>query len=337
MVLQYHHVSDETPASTSISPAMFEQHLEWLEENQFSVLPLPKLVNTLKNKQAFKHSKVVAITFDDANRSVCDIAWPILKKHQLAFTVFINTDPIAREFKSQCTWPQLQEMTASGLMTPANHSHRHLNMISAEFTANPVQWREMMREEIMGAQRIIDNKLRDARYLFAYPYGEYNTELSELVSELGFIGFGQQSGAIGHHSDFSALPRFPASGQFANLETLSTKLMSLAFPAKFVPGADNPIQYTSEHNPPLLTVSSADQSLLASTRCYNKKGQVLPISRENNQLLVRAETTLEPGRHRYTCTSQSPIPERFYWFSHQWLVEAGQERSFGEKFMDLFK
>ena len=35
VILQYHHVSDTTPKSTSISPAQFELHLHYLKNNDF--------------------------------------------------------------------------------------------------------------------------------------------------------------------------------------------------------------------------------------------------------------------------------------------------------------
>jgi peptidoglycan/xylan/chitin deacetylase (PgdA/CDA1 family) len=97
-----------------------------------------------------------------------------------------------------------------------------------------------MRDDILKAQAQIKRNLGATPEFFAYPYGEYNLALASIVTELGLIGFGQQSGAIGYHSNFSALPRFPASGQFSHLDTLSIKLLSLAFPAQFLPSADNP-------------------------------------------------------------------------------------------------
>ncbi len=320
VILQYHHVSDTTPPSTSISPEKFKAHINWIKENQVLVLALPDIIKTLQTNRNFSHDKVLAITFDDANRSVCDIAWPILKKHQLPFTLFISTETVEKDYQSQCSWSQLKEMSASGLMTPANHSHRHLNMISGEISTHPDKWKQAMREDILKAQALIEDKVGNASRLFAYPFGEYNSALSTLVTELGFTGFGQQSGAIGYQSDFSALPRFPASEQFANLDTLSTKILSLAFPAKFLASVNNPIRIDSLDNPPNLTLVFTDKTILNSTRCYNSAGHPLPISIGENKLNVSSSDKLELGRHRYTCTSKSPFPNRFYWLSHQWLI-----------------
>jgi peptidoglycan/xylan/chitin deacetylase (PgdA/CDA1 family) len=337
VILQYHHVSTTTPQSTSISPDKFKDHIHWIKDNNFQVLALPELIKTLKNNRYFSRDKVIAITFDDANSSVCDIAWPILEKHQLPFTLFISTEAIEKGYQSQCSWSQLRDMATSGLMTPANHSHQHLNMISSEISSGSSNWKQAMREDILKAQTLIEDKVGNASRLFAYPFGEYNAALATLVTELGFTGFGQHSGAIGHQSDFSALPRFPASGQFADLDTLATKLLSLAFPAKFLASTDNPIQIDSADNPPILTLIFSDNSLLNSTRCYNSAGQALPIQIDDTKLIVAANNKLDSGRHRYTCTSKSNIDKRFYWLSHQWLIEDTKGYSLGSMLQNLFK
>tara|TARA_R110001592_G_scaffold359369_2_gene665906 strand:- start:13329 stop:14363 length:1035 start_codon:yes stop_codon:yes gene_type:complete len=320
VILQYHHVSEKTPLSTSISPEQFKAHIQWITENEFQVLSLPEIVRTLEDKKEFSHSKVLALTFDDANSSVCETAWPILKKHALPFTLFISTEAVEKNYTSQCSWNILKEMYESGLMTPANHSHQHLNMISSSLLKNK-EWTNLMRDEVLKAQSLIEQRIGKASMLFAYPYGEYNAALSKIITELGFTGFGQQSGAVGHQSDFSALPRFPASGQFAKLETLSSKLYSLAFPADFLPSADNPISLDSIDNPPRIKIAPSDRNLLKTTNCYNSRGESLPTKIQGEFLIVQSATKLQPGRHRSTCTSKSNIPDRFYWYSHQWLVE----------------
>lgn len=321
VILQYHNVSETTPASTSITPKTFRTHLDWLKDNDFSVLPLQEIVESLQAQKSLPASKVVALTFDDTHHSVCDTAWPILKEYDLPFTLFINTEAVDRGFQSQCTWSQLKEITQSGLMTPANHSHQHLNMVSNDLLMNKAEWPSLVTKEITKAQALIKENLGQASKLFAYPYGEYNSKLEDIVKELDFIGFGQHSGAIGFHSDFIALPRFPASGTFANLETLSVKLYSRAFPAQISPSIDNPINLTSAQNPPRLIIKPTKAGLIKNINCFNGKGQPIDTRIEQDHLIVQSPDTLTAGRHRYTCTSQSDQAGRFYWISHQWLVE----------------
>lgn len=321
VILQYHHVSDSTPVSTSVTPDQFKSHLNWLRENKFEVLPLPTVVEVLTNRKRFSSDKVVAITFDDANISVCEVAWPVLKKYKTPFTLFISTEVIEKKFKSQCSWDMLRDMVESGLMTAANHSHRHLNMVSSELLKKPEYWHEIVIDEIESAQRLITSSLSTKERLFAYPYGEYNSDLEAIVEELGYTGFGQHSGAVGYESDFSALPRFPVSGQYADLETLSVKLNTLPFPVQISYVAENPIQFNSVENPPVLEFEQLPEVIKSGLACYNSEGRPLPLTVESGNIQVKAADHLSKGRHRYTCTSPSDQQGRYYWISHQWLVE----------------
>lgn len=320
-ILQYHHVSDTTPPSTSVTPEMFLAHLDWLEDNHFTILPLDKVINTLQTGKPFKHNRVVSITFDDANLSVCKEAWPILEKRKLPFTLFINSEPIEKGFASQCSWDDLKAMTDSGLMIAANHAHRHLYMIRDMHQQSQSAWENTMREEILKTERLIEQNLGVKTTFFAYPYGEYNSALEALVEKLGYIGFGQHSGAVGYNSDFLGLPRFPASGQFAKLETLSTKLNSLAFPAEVKPLSDNPIVLKAKNNPPVLQLTLKQN--LQNVNCFDSStGQQISTQRDGNVIKAQKANPLTEGRHRYNCTSASDEAERFYWISHQWVVEA---------------
>ena len=54
---------------------------------------------------------------------------------------------------------------------------------------------------------------------FANAPGEFDDDLRELIGELGWAAFGQQSGPMGESSDLTLLPRFPMAGFFAAMET----------------------------------------------------------------------------------------------------------------------
>ena len=51
VLLVYHRFSDDEPKSTSTSPDLFKQHLEYLEENEYKVLPLKKSLKVLRQKK----------------------------------------------------------------------------------------------------------------------------------------------------------------------------------------------------------------------------------------------------------------------------------------------
>jgi peptidoglycan/xylan/chitin deacetylase (PgdA/CDA1 family) len=63
VILLYHHVSSTTPASTSVTPTVFEQHLQYLADG-YNVISLEQAVKALKAGQLLPERTVV-ITFDD--------------------------------------------------------------------------------------------------------------------------------------------------------------------------------------------------------------------------------------------------------------------------------
>ena len=90
VVLQYHHISTETPASTSTSPEWFARHLNYLDEAGFDVVPLTELVEALRAGEPLP-DKTAAITFDDGYLNNIERALPILEERGLPATVFMGT------------------------------------------------------------------------------------------------------------------------------------------------------------------------------------------------------------------------------------------------------
>jgi len=78
VILQYHHVSDLTPAATSVTPSQFSTQMQYLADNNFNVVPLSAVVKAIKKQQPLP-ANTIAITFDDGYQSIAHTAHPILK------------------------------------------------------------------------------------------------------------------------------------------------------------------------------------------------------------------------------------------------------------------
>ncbi|MGB5452686.1 MAG: hypothetical protein WBN00_11380, partial [Sedimenticolaceae bacterium] len=48
VVLQYRHISDETPGITSVTPEQFQKHLDYLLINDHAIMPLEDVITSLK-------------------------------------------------------------------------------------------------------------------------------------------------------------------------------------------------------------------------------------------------------------------------------------------------
>lgn len=318
-ILLYHRFGEDRYPSTSVRIDQFEAHLDYLATQQYQVWPLERIVESLKQGR-MPPDKTVAITVDDAYLSVYQHAFPRLKALGWPFTVFVSTEPVDQKLNDFMSWEQIREMARNGARF-ANHGVTHRHLLERLPEEGQSKWRKRMHWEIDRAQQRLEEELGVTDRLFAYPFGEFDQALAEIVVEKGFVGFGQQSGPVGVGADFRALPRFPMSETYATLSEFRQKVQTLAMPLLSVKPWDPLIQ---ERNPPRLELVFAQPLNRASeVRCY-VTGQGLAeiewLDARFKALAVRAKEPLAAGRSRYNCT----IPAeggRYYWYSHPWLVK----------------
>jgi biofilm PGA synthesis lipoprotein PgaB len=327
VVLQYHHVSDDTPASTSTSPGRFAMHLDYLAESGFDVVPLDQLVDTLREGRPLP-DRTAAITFDDGYISIYDTAWPMLKAKGWPFTVFINTEPHDENRPLFMSWAQLKELHAAGA-TIANHTVGHPYLLRKPEDTDPDQWKSWVKQEIESAQLGIGKQIGETPMLFAYPFGEFDASVLEIVGELGYAGFGQQSGPLAAFSDLRALPRFPFGGSYGDRQDFATKVNSLPMP--LAQGAA--IRWESEDGQTLddlvMNGPSVRPALLlrleegfdrGRLNCFASGQGRIPLTIEGDWVRVQAERPFGTGRARYNCTAPSGQSGRFFWFSQLWII-----------------
>jgi biofilm PGA synthesis lipoprotein PgaB len=315
-IVLYHHVAKDTPASTSLTPDQFRSHLEFIRDTGIEVLALDELLSTIESKQPLP-DKAIAITFDDGYLSIFTEAFPMLTEFGFPFTVFISTGPIDRAQKNYMNWDQIRILSEAGVII-ANHMVEHPYMLDRAPTQDSASWLSSQREELLLAQDRISTETGQDHKLFAYPYGEYNQEIKEMLKSLGFAGFAQNSGAINDHSDMTALPRFPLASIYANIDTARTKFLSKAFNASLLA----PLSPVTDSATPSTTVQffPGDYSLSQIGCFYNGEAMELNwIDRENGVLQLRSKTDAQGRRWRYICTAPDPNSNRFYWYSIQFI------------------
>ncbi len=315
VVLLYHHVDSRTPPITSIAPARFEEHLNVISEEGFEVVPLELLTEMSLDPDRYDPSaKRVAITFDDAYMSIYDTAFPLLKARNWPFTIFVATDLVKDDHPLYMSWAQLREMSEHGA-TIANHTLSHAHLVRQLAGESLEEWKVRIGREIDEAQAILKAEGFDNN-LFAYPYGEYNLTLLEMVRQRGIIGYGQQSGAIGPHSDSTILPRFPLAGVYTGLAPFRNKLRSIAMPAAFYL-----VEPLVAEPPPTLDLVFDEGVNTAQLNCFVPGGNAVKAL-NGDVVSVSAERPLPVGRSRYNCTMPAPVPDakvRYYWYSQLWM------------------
>ena len=176
-ILCYHRFGVKT-SKLNVTPAAFEQQMEWLARNGYTVVTFARLARFLEGKEALPPKSVV-ITIDDGYRSSYEIAYPILKKFGFPATVFLYTDFVGAS--DAMTWAQMKEMTASGLVTIQPHSKSHANLTQRLPNESEARYRERVRREVTTPVAALRDRLSEPSYTFAYPYGDVNEYVVDLL------------------------------------------------------------------------------------------------------------------------------------------------------------
>jgi len=326
VILLYHHVDGRTPAATSTPPETFAAHLELIAREGGVVLPLAEIVAGLRDPEEALPDGAVALTFDDGYRSVYETAFPLLRARGWPFTVFVCPGDVDAKRGPVLGWDELREMAAAGA-TVANHGGAHVFLQRRVPGEGDAAWTERTRAELLAARDRLAAELGSAPPLFAYPYGEWDPQLADLVASLGWTGFGQQSGPAGAGSDFRVLPRFPAAGAYADTAGLRDKLRSLPLPVVAVDPVDPrvplPPGAARAPRPDLrleLDPVGAPWTGLAAWEAGQGAAVLSWEPAGGDVVVIRAREPLPAGRGRTNVTAPAGASGRWYWYSHVWIV-----------------
>lgn len=325
VILLYHHVSRDTPPSTSVSPERFAEHLDWLQAHDHEVWPLQRALEALAGEQL--PDRVVVISFDDAYGSVHDTAWPMLTERGMPFSVFVNTDAIDAGHEPYMDWSELRALAEAGVEL-GNHSASHAHLPRSAADEDEAAWRRRVAEDIDRAHRRIQQQTGQAPALFAWAYGEDAAELYALVSERYRYALVQRSGAVGPDSEPMALPRFPLARGWDSIERLALAVGARPLP---VTAAETrpPRRRAAVSDPEQLRLRLSEQGSdpgfsAARIQCYSATGDELPTTRvedaEGLELHIDLAAVGRPGRNKVNCTAPAEDGSGdFYWHSFQWL------------------
>lgn len=312
-VLAYHRFGDNRYRSTNTSLEVFEQHLSYLKDNQYTVLTFGGAMERWKNNTAFP-AKTVVITIDDGYSSFYENGWPLLKKYGFAATIFIQTDLVGH--KDFISWAQFAELQKAGIEIQ-NHSDMHdffVNYSDAERVAK-------FREDLIKSTALIEQNLGKKPEYYVYPYGEWTKDMVQVLKENGYsAALVQNSGLFCETSDPFEIPRFPLGGYFGTFEELKRKIGLKALRiVKTIPDSpflsENPPEIRVEVMPGKVNLKKA-QFFVAGTKCENIKIIDDPI---NPAVILKSSRKLTARRTLYTITAPSIDGKTWHWYSYQWI------------------
>ena len=303
-VFVYHRFGENNYPSTNIKISQFKKHLEELTKNNYNVVSTEEIVDALINNKDLPE-KTVALTIDDAFFSIYKKAWPLLKEKKLPFTIFVSTGPLKSNSKNYMNWEQIKEMDSHGV-TIGHHTKNHLHLVTKE--------KEKIISEIEEANNDFLKNLGYVPDIFAYPYGEYSSEIKQITKSYFKAAFGQQSGGIYNGIDIFELPRYSLNEQYGDLKRFRFAANSYGLKIKNILPENKVI---TDANPPLLGFTLLDD-LEGSLQCYpshNIKADLIKLG--NKRIEVRFNKAFPKGRTRINCTINDNTKWR--WSGFQFL------------------
>ena len=305
-VFMYHKFGVSKYPSTSVTIEQLESHINEFTKEKYNILSLDFIVNTIINDGELPNN-TIGISVDDADKSFFDIGWPLFKKNNIPVTLFVTTGTIAKNNKSYLNWDQIRKLKDEGVTIGA-HSHTHAHMPDIKI--------EEARKEIELSNKIFLRELGEIPSLFAFPYGEANNELIDLLKKYKFkVAFGQHSGIINETSNMYYLPRFSLNEKYGEIERVTFAASSKGLGVyDFIPS--NP---KLSENPPYIGFSLLDEQLSFSLNCFifDMNGQVeREIFKFNERIEIRLSRELSKGRSRINCTAKDTAGN-WRWFGHQ--------------------
>ena len=197
LVLCYHAVSPTWPAVLSTTPERFAEQLDHLAARGYRGVTFSEAVDE-------PSGRAVAVTFDDAFRSVAALAKPVLDRLGWPATMFVPTDFPGRD--GPLKWPGIDEWLGGPYeqeLAPLDWDElRALREAGWQLGSHTCSHPELtrigddeLRRELVASREACERELGPCDAI-AYPYGDVDARVVAAAGEAGY-----RTGA--------ALPKYP--------------------------------------------------------------------------------------------------------------------------------
>jgi peptidoglycan/xylan/chitin deacetylase (PgdA/CDA1 family) len=209
--LCYHSVAEEGPKYLTLSPRLFERHLDSFTAQGLTTGGLDTLASLATGE---KVAPTVFLTFDDGFLDNYETVLPLLRERGMRAFVFVLPPLVdagaalawpevaadARRFASMrsVTWEMLEEMKEGGFEVGAHTlTHPHLPDLDEE---------ALERELAESRQRVVE-RLGSCDTL-AYPFGEWSPPVAAAARRCGYsFAFSLPTEKGQHGADELSIPR----------------------------------------------------------------------------------------------------------------------------------
>jgi len=210
-----HRVDDFRYPSTNISSKLLEKDIKYLISHNYKIVKLSTLVKRIENNESVKN--YVVFTIDDSFKSFYKNGLPIFKKYNVPFTLFVYVESAQEHFGDYMTWNQLKKAQKYGELGIHSWAHPHLAKLS----------NEEIKKDTQKAIFYFKKHLGYVPNMYAYPYGEYNDRVKNIIKKYFKIICNQNVGAVDKNSPIDNLDRIAITGNVNIVKKLKIGILNV--------------------------------------------------------------------------------------------------------------
>jgi len=190
-MLLYHYIevvkdeNDTIRKGLAVIPPVFEEQVKTLKEAGYTFITPAQLADGFDDKRRLP-KKPLILSFDDGYRDFYTDAFPILKKYKIKSVVYLV--PAFLDKPNNMTTPQVEEIIKSGLVEIGAHTINHAHLKGLD--------EKRAKEEIKKGKTMLEEAFNIKIVSFAYPYGEFDLKIIQLVKEAGFTTAASTIGGV---------------------------------------------------------------------------------------------------------------------------------------------
>lgn len=158
------------------NPKEFKTNSESFEMFLRKELKIRK-ASTLNQIVSRECKRSFGITFDDVFENVYTNAYPVLKRYQIPFTLFVSTSLLDKP--GYLTSGQLLELSQDRMCTIGAHTVNHVRL----------RKNRKSYQEIYNSKKELENMIGKKIEFFAYPYGSISACSKKNVKQVEKVGF----------------------------------------------------------------------------------------------------------------------------------------------------
>ncbi|ABR30244.1 polysaccharide deacetylase [Thermosipho melanesiensis] len=198
VIFIYHRFDDERYLSTNTWTSELEMHIKLVKKLGYSIWTLKDLEDYIYGNK--KEENAVIFTIDDGYITTYTKAFPIFKKYNVPFSVFLYFGGVGHS-KEYLSWDMVKKMADYGVEF-GHHSVSHDKF--------PFKNIDYFEKDLVEGLKIWKEHMGTSLKYYAYPYGYYNQEMIEVLKKHGFkLAFIQLSGAYSKEISPYEIPREP--------------------------------------------------------------------------------------------------------------------------------